>query len=143
MIIRRFTLKEFEIVKESTSGFLLLESQPYGTPDEQLFVCALTEDTEEQFNHLGIILNDTGRTGGFFQNKGASGVLHPQLAPFAITPNAAKIVKGMPNATIHFEGETWAEILTNISEKVNIVTSTFIDAKRVKSKKSNKRRTNS
>lgn len=138
MIIKRLTRHEFDEYRQSAvKGFQILECQPYGQPNEQFYIVAVTQGFHLEMP-LGEIIADKGRTSGLYQNKGATGVLHPESAALHLTPNAAGIVRDLPNGRIDVEGESWKEILTNIAEIANINLSDFINAQvksTVKSKK--------
>lgn len=100
-----------------TVRYVLLESQPYGGPTDQVYNIAVAiEDVKNlEALALGRVIADKGRTAGFWQNCGGHGVFRPRAAGtqgFSI--NLYAIIATQPEAEISFEGSTWEEILRSM-----------------------------
>jgi hypothetical protein len=116
---------EFIALQDWKIVYLLVESQNYGKQNELLYHIIVSLKDEEAFKKLSIgrPIEDSGRTVGFWQNLGGSGVYGTKTVIVqGFSANLTQLLAGQPEATISFSGESWEEILRSIPEK-------FIDHK--------------
>lgn len=95
-------------IKESG---LLLELQPYGIKEEQLFHFAFPENLSLSF---GRQITDRGRTTGFWQSLGGSGVYKPKMASLTFSNNLYKIISSAKEADIDVSGDTWVKVIEQL-----------------------------
>lgn len=133
MKILQFTKQQLiEMDADSSSTFLIVESQPYGLDSDIYYNAVMSDETAELFleKDIGRRIADKGRTVGFFQHIGSGGVFEPKNASLThFSETALAVLKKLPNAKILVHGETWNEILQAISN----LQKSFVDSLNLKS----------
>lgn len=117
MKIRQFSKAEISKLSDTENdAILIVESQPYGQDDDIAFNAVLPDELDENFSNrkIGRSIKDAGRTTGFFQQLGGSGVFNPTKASYHFPKQVGDILSRMNPARISIEGETWAEILPKV-----------------------------
>jgi hypothetical protein len=108
---------EIETLKASKIVILVVESQNYGMDDEFLYHIVVSLQDMEAFNELGIgrPIEDKGRTSGFWQNLGGSGIYSTKTVIMqGFSANLTKLLANQPEAKVNFSGESWEEILRSM-----------------------------
>lgn len=149
MQLYQLNVKEFQSLTFSGDrDFILVESQVYGQPEDMLYniVCSNRLGEYLRTTDVGRKIEDTGRTVGFWQNLGATGVLGTQSAStLNFSESLVNIIRRCPEAEINFDAPTWAEILEKmplsdaIKSMIDFTTPEVSTTRRKKSKKSNKK----
>lgn len=137
-------MKIFELTKEELkkndlrNKVFLLESQVYGQDEDLRYRVAVSDSFAEI--KIGREVKDEGRTVGFWQNLGGTGLYKPDSAnPLYFTERLARYIKSRPSGVITVIGETWAAILLQmpLSENARSLLAITVPDK----KKSPKKRT--
>jgi len=117
MKLYQLNKKEMLALQDWNIAHLVVESQNYGAESELLYHIIVSLKDEEAFNKLSIgrLIEDKGRTSGFWQNLGGSGIYATKtVAIQSFSPNLTKLLAKQPEAKVNFSGESWEEILRSM-----------------------------
>lgn len=116
MKILSFGHSELSVIPPDTP-YLILESQNYGSPDDRKYHVLVNDANGNKLIRDCFIreIEDKGRTSGFWQNVGGSGVyaVHA-VALQGFSPKLTDIISRRAEATLSFTGKTWKEIVTSM-----------------------------
>lgn len=120
IIIYQFNQSDMDAIelldREAIKGQAVpLETQPYGQKKDKRYHFVVTKTLQDILieKSIGRKITDSGRTPGYWQNLGGSGVYRAEGAFLTTNATVAKIVKGM-KSELHFQGKTWQTIINQI-----------------------------
>jgi hypothetical protein len=99
---------------------IIVESQEYGQLSDFRFNVVVPDAVADELtaNTPIRIIEDKGRTIGFWQRLGGKGVYEPKLAPLqAFSKNVLPIIVKCTPAQLSFTGKTWNDIILSMPNK--------------------------
>lgn len=99
---------------------IIVESQEYGQLSDFRFNVVVPDAVADELaaNTSIRVIEDKGRTIGFWQRLGGKGVYEPKLAPLqAFSKNVLPILIKCTPAQLSFTGKTWNDILLSMPNK--------------------------
>lgn len=120
MKILQADIRQYHQIRQYRKRILIVESQVYGQDDDLIFHIACSNEIADELKHTFFLreIPDTGRTPGFWQNLGGSGVYKPKsVVPTFFSPRIATILRNKAEAQLSYTGATWRDIIASFPAK--------------------------